>query len=334
VTAAQLGGRRGVILAALLLAAGIALPWLVYPVFAFNLLCWGLFAVSLDLLLGFGGLLSFGHALFWGGAAYAATLAISRLHAPFVVAVAAGVVYALVLAVIVGFVSVRRQGIYFAMITLAIAQIQFFFAFQFVSITGGENGIQTADRGWFFGYPIENDIAYYYLTLAIVALGAWFAIRVVRSPFGNVLGAMRENERRATSLGYHTARFKLAVFVMSGALAGLAGALFGIGNRLSGLDNVAWQTSGKVVMMTVLGGIGTIFGPIIGAGLFESLEYFVSKTVIGDKTNVVLGTVFAIVILAARRGIVGEILAARATRPSAPIAPSDEIASQRSKAIR
>ena len=321
-TAAHLDGRRGAILAAVLLAAGMVLPWVVYPVFAFNLICFGLFAVSLDLLLGFAGLLSFGHALFWGGAGYAATLTIARFHAPFLVAVAAGVLYALVVAVFVGFVSVRRQGIYFAMITLAIAQIQFFFAFQFVGLTGGENGIQITNRGWFFGYPIEGDIPYYYLTLALVALGVWFAIRVVRSPFGIVLGAMRENERRAVSLGYHTNRFKLAMFVMSGALAGLAGALFAIGNRLAGLDAVAWQTSGKVVMMTVLGGIGTIFGPVIGAGVFESLEYFVSKTAIGDKTNVVLGTVFAIVILVARRGIVGEILASVRKR-SAIVTPSE-----------
>jgi branched-chain amino acid transport system permease protein len=323
-TTTQLGGRRGFILAGVLLAAGIVLPWIVYPVFALDLLCFGLFAVSLDLLLGFAGLLSFGHALFWGGAGYAATLAIAHYHAPFVVAVAAGVAYALILAAVVGFVSVRRQGIYFA-----IAQIQFFFAFQFINLTGGENGIQITNRGWFFGYPIENDIPYYYLTLAIVALGVWFAVRVVRSPFGIVLGAMRENERRAISLGYHTNRFKLGMFVMSGALAGLAGSLFAIGNRLCGLDAVAWQTSGKVVMMTVLGGIGTIFGPIIGAGFFESLEYFVSKTAIGDKTNIVLGTVFAIVILGARRGIVGEILAF-STRRGVREAPSDEIASQRS----
>jgi len=313
---ASLGGRRGLLVGAALLAAGIVLPWVVYPVFAFNLICFGLFAVSLDLLFGFAGLLSFGHALFWGGAGYAATLVIKHYQAPFLIALGAGVAYALLLAVVVGFVAVRRQGIYFAMITLAIAQIQYFFAFQLVGLTGGENGTQTSTRGWFFGFPIERDIPYYYLTLAIVALGVWFAIRVVRSPFGVVLGAMRENERRAISLGYRTNRFKLATFVMSGALAGLAGALFAIGNRLSGLDGVMWQTSGKVVMMTVLGGIGTIFGPIIGAGLFESLEYFVSKTAIGDKTNVILGTIFAIVILVARRGIVGEILGATLRRRS------------------
>ena len=311
---ALLGGRRGVAIGLVLLAAGIALPWIIYPVFAFELLCWGLFAVSLDLLFGFAGLLSFGHALFWGGAGYAATIAIKYFNVPFLAAVGAGVAYALIAAAVVGYVSIRRQGIYFAMITLAIAQIQYFFAFELVWLTGGENGVQVPTRGWFFGYPIEGDIAYYYLTLAFVALGVAFAVRVVRSPFGTVLTAMRENERRAISLGYITNNFKLATFVMSGALAGLAGALFAIGNRLSGLDGVTWQTSGKVVMMTVLGGIGTIFGPIIGAGLFESLEYFVSKTAVGDKTNVVLGAVFAAIVLVARRGIVGEILHASMRR--------------------
>ncbi|MBV8602335.1 MAG: branched-chain amino acid ABC transporter permease [Candidatus Eremiobacteraeota bacterium] len=302
------------LVATIMLLLGILLPWVVYPVFAFDLIAFGLFAVSLDLLFGFAGLLSFGHALFWGGAGYASTLVIKLYHLPFLAAVGAGVLYALVLAAVVGFVAIRRQGIYFAMITLAIAQIQYFFAFELVWLTGGENGVQTTSRGWFFGYPIENDVAFYYLTLAIVVLGVWFAVRVVRSPFGSVLTAMRENERRAISLGYATARFKLVTFVMSGTLAGLAGALFAIGNRLSGLDGVAWQTSGKVVMMTVLGGIGTIFGPIVGAGIFESLEYFVSKTAIGDKTNIVLGTVFAVVILLARRGVVGEILAATIRR--------------------
>lgn len=314
---ASLGGKRGFAIGAILLAIAIALPWFVYPVFAFNLLCFGLFAVSLDLLFGFAGLLSFGHALFWGGAGYAATLLIKHYHAPFLIALAAGALYAFILACCVGFVAVRRQGIYFAMITLAIAQIQYFFAFELVGLTGGENGLQTTTRGWFFGFPIESDIPYYYLTLAIVVIGVWFAIRVVRSPFGVVLGAMRENERRAVSVGYRTNRFKLATFIMSGTLAGIAGSMFAIGNRLSGLDGVTWQTSGKVVMMTVLGGIGTIFGPVLGAGIFESIEYFVSKTAIGDKTNVVLGAVFAIVILVARRGIVGEILEATARRRTA-----------------
>ena len=313
-SAALLGGRRGTIIAALLLVVGLVLPWLVYPVFAFDLLCWGLFAVSLDLLFGFAGLLSFGHALFWGGAGYAATLVIKHYQWPFPAAVGAGMIYAFILAAFVGFVSVRRHGIYFAMITLAIAQIQYFFSFELVPLTGGENGVQTSTRGWLFGFPIESDIPYYYLTLLLVALGVWFAIRVVRSPFGTVLTAMRENEPRAISLGYATNRFKLATFVMSGTLAGLAGALFAIGNRLSGLDGVVWQTSGKVVMMTVLGGIGTIFGPILGAGVFEALEFFVSKTAIGDKTNLVLGLVFAVVVLLARRGIVGEILNATIRR--------------------
>ena len=301
-------GRRGLLAGGVLFAAGLVLPYVVYPVFAINLVCFALAAVSFDLLLGFTGLLSFGQAMFWGGAGYVATILIKGGTGSFVVAVLGAVAYALVLALAVGFVAVRRSGIYFAMITLAIAEIQYFLAFQLADLTGGENGIQIVSRGTLFGLSLEDDKVYYYLVLVVAALSVAFAVRVVSSPFGAVLAAMRENEVRARSVGYRTESFRLAAFVMSGALAGLAGSLFAIGNRLAGLDGVDWHTSGAIVMMTILGGIGTIFGPIVGAALFESLDYFVSKTPIGDKTNIVMGTVFAIVILVARRGIVGEIL--------------------------
>ncbi len=301
-------GRRGLLVGGMLFAAGLVLPYVVYPVFAINLVCFALAAVSFDLLLGFTGLLSFGQAMFWGGAGYVATILIKGGTGSFVVAVLGAVAYALVLALAVGFVAVRRSGIYFAMITLAIAEIQYFLAFQLADLTGGENGIQIVSRGTLFGLSLEDDKVYYYLVLVVAVLSVAFAVRVVSSPFGAVLAAMRENEVRARSVGYRTESFRLAAFVMSGALAGLAGSLFAIGNRLAGLDGVDWHTSGAIVMMTILGGIGTIFGPIVGAALFESLDYFVSKTPIGDKTNIVMGTVFAIVILVARRGIVGEIL--------------------------
>ncbi len=310
-TLALITGRRGLIAGAILLAIGIALPFVpgVYTVFAIELLCFALVAVAFDLLLGFTGLLSFGHALFWGGSGYVATILIGREGwTSFPAALLGGVAYAFVVSLVVGALTVRRSGIYFAMVTLAIAEIQYFMAYQLADLTGGENGTQIPTRGSFFGLSLENDHVYYYVVLAIVALCVMFAIRVVSSPFGAVLAAMRENEQRARSIGYNTNRFKLVAFVMSGTLAGLAGALFAIGNRLSGLDGVDWHTSGAIVMMTILGGIGTIFGPIVGAGLFESLEYFVSKTAIGDKTNLVMGVVFAVVILVARRGIVGEIL--------------------------
>jgi branched-chain amino acid transport system permease protein len=301
-------GRRGAVTASLLLLVGAALPFVVYPVFAIDVACFALVAVSFDLLLGFAGLLSFGQALFWGGGGYAATILLARGAPSFGLGVVAGTAYALVLAILVGAFAVRRSGIYFAMITLAIAQIQYFLAFQLVDLTGGENGLQIATRGTLFGLPLENDRVYYFVVFAFVIAGTAFAIRVVTSPFGTVLAAMRENEQRARSIGYDVERFKVAAFAMSGALAGLAGSLYAIGNRLSGLDGVDWHTSGAIVIMTILGGIGTIYGPIVGAGLYESLEYFVSKTPIGDKTNLVMGFVFALVILVARRGIVGEIL--------------------------
>ncbi len=317
-------GRRGLLVGAVLLTIGLVLPFVhgVYVVFAIDLLCFALVAVAFDMLLGFTGLLSFGHALFWGGAGYVASIAIAHGVGSFPLALLAGVAYAAILSLAVGALSVRRSGIYFSMITLAIGQIQYFLAFQLVDLTGGENGLQISTRGSFFGLSLDNDYAYYYLVLAVVALATAFAVRVVTSPFGAVLAAMRENENRAKSVGYDIDRFKLAAFVLSGTMAGLAGALFSLGNRLAGLDGVDWHTSGAIVIMTILGGIGTIYGPIVGAAVYQSLDFFVSKTPIGDKTNIVMGLVFAIVILVARRGIVGEILHRAFAR--APIVEADE----------
>ncbi|HEX3468066.1 MAG TPA: branched-chain amino acid ABC transporter permease [Candidatus Elarobacter sp.] len=313
-TAALLGSRRGAIVAILLAAIGVALPWMIYPVLAIDIVAYALFAVAFDLLLGFTGLLSFGHALFWGGAGYVATILIAHAGAPFPVAVIAALVYAALSAVVVGAIAIRSQGIYFAMITLALAQLQYFVAFQLGSLTGGENGVQVSSRGTLFGLGLDDDKVFYYAVLVVAALGVWFVVRVVRSPFGAVLGAMRENEQRAVALGFRVDRYKLVAFVLSGTLAGLAGVLFAVGNRLSGLDGVDWHTSGKVVMMTILGGIGTVFGPLVGAGIFESLDFFVSKTAIGDKTNIVMGTIFALCVLLFRRGIVGELLITRTKR--------------------
>ncbi len=301
-------GRRGLATGAVLLVLGALLPFVVYPVFAIDLVCFAIVAVSFDLLLGFTGLLSFGQAMFWGGGGYVATISIARLTHSFPLAVLGAMLFAFVLSALVGVFAVRRSGIYFAMITLAIAQIEYFLAFQLVDLTGGENGLQITTRGTLFGLSLENDRVYYYLVLIAAVLVVAFAVRVVTSPFGQVLAAMRENEPRARSIGYATDRFKLAAFVLSGTLAGFAGALYALGNRLSGLDGVDWHTSGAIVMMTILGGIGTIYGPIVGAAVFQSLDYFVSKTPIGDKTNLIMGFIFAVVILVARRGIVGEIL--------------------------
>jgi branched-chain amino acid transport system permease protein len=313
-TLALLGSRRGAIVAIVLAIIGALLPWFIYPVLAIDIVAYALFAVAFDLLLGFTGLLSFGHAMFWGGAGYVATILIAKAGAPFPVAVVAALVYAALSALVVGAIAIRSQGIYFAMITLALAQLQYFIAFQLGDWTGGENGVQVSSRGTLFGLGLDNDKAFYYAVLVVVALGVWFVVRVVRSPFGSVLGAMRENEQRAIALGFRVDRYKLVAFVLSGTLAGLAGVLFAVGNRLSGLDGVDWHTSGKVVIMTILGGIGTVFGPLVGAGVYESLDYFVSKTPIGDKTNIVMGTIFALCVLLFRRGIVGELLALRTRR--------------------
>ncbi len=325
-TLALIKGRRGALAGAVLLALGLVLPFVpgVYIVFAIDLVCFALAAVALDVLLGFTGLLSFGHALFWGGAGYVATLLIAHGVTSFPLAILAGVVYACVLSIVVGALSVRRSGIFFAMITLAIAEIQYFVVFQMSDLTGGENGLPVQTRGTFFGLPLENDVFYYYVALAALAIGVAFAVRVVTSPFGAVLAAMRENEVRAKSIGYDTDRFKLAAFVISGTLAGLAGALYTLGNRFAGTDGVDWHTSGAIVIMTILGGIGTIFGPVVGAALYQSLDFFVSKTAIGDKTNLVMGLIFAIVILVARRGLVGEILHATFAK-RAPLVEREEI---------
>jgi branched-chain amino acid transport system permease protein len=212
----------------------------------------------------------------------------------------------------------------FAMITLALARLQYFIVFQLRDVTGGENGLHIASRGTLFGLPLDAERPFYYFVLLCTALAITFAIRVINSPFGMLLAAMRENEQRARSVGYDVHRFKLVAFIMSGTMAGFAGSLYALNNRLVGLDVVDWHTSGKVVMMTILGGIGSIYGAVVGAGLYQSLDYFVSKTPVGDKTNLVMGTIFAIVILTARRGIVGEILARML--PGRTIVVEDEIA--------
>ncbi len=302
---------RTAVVAVVLGVLALVLPRVVYPVLAIDLICFALFAVSLDLLFGYVGLLSFGQALFWGGSGYVAAIILSRAHLDAALAVGAGMVYAAILALIVGLIAIRRTGIYFAMITLGIAQIQYFTAFQFTDLTQGENGLQLGARGTFFGLNVVNDTVFYYVALVLVALAVWFALRLTGSPFGSVLRAMRENEPRAVALGYRVNRYKLVVFVIAGALAGLAGGLYSVGNGLAGLDMVDWHTSGAVVMMAVLGGIGTIFGPIVGAVIYEALDYFVSKTAIGQETNLVMGVIFIACILLFRRGIIGSFLAGK-----------------------
>ncbi|HEY5340204.1 MAG TPA: branched-chain amino acid ABC transporter permease [Candidatus Aquilonibacter sp.] len=297
-----------VILVTVVALAALAAPKFMFPLVAIDMLCFGLFAVALDLLFGFVGLLSFGQAMFWGGAGYVAAILVERMHADATLAIGAAILYAALLALIVGTICVRRSGIYFAMITLGIAQIEYFIAVQLPNLTGGENGLPLETRGRFFGFPMENDVVFYFVVLAIVAICVALLFRVVNSPFGIVLSAISQNEQRAVALGYRVHRYKLAIFVMAGALSGLAGALFALANHLAGLEMLDWHTSGSVVMMAVLGGSGTLIGPIIGAAVYESLNYFVSKTPIGQQTDLVMGLIFAACVLAFRRGIAGGLL--------------------------
>ncbi|GLY78887.1 branched-chain amino acid ABC transporter permease [Actinoallomurus iriomotensis] len=293
---------RPVLLAAGLLVA-LALPWLIYPPVAMDMVCWALFAVAVDLLLGFTGLLSFGHAAFWGSSAYLTGLIALHSGLPFPVAVLGGALAAAVLAVPIGWLSVRRTGIYFAMVTLAFAQLVYFVANQWRGLTGGENGLQGIPRD-FFGVDLSDPFFFYYAGLPIAVLGLWFAWRVVRSPFGRVLVAVRDNPARARALGYPVDRYKLLAFVLSAGLSGLAGGLFTMGHGFVSLEEVYWTTSGQVVMMVVLGGIGTLWGGVLGAVLIVELGDYLS-TAGFEETGIVTGTVFALTVLVFRRGIWG-----------------------------
>ncbi|HXM19636.1 MAG TPA: branched-chain amino acid ABC transporter permease [Candidatus Tumulicola sp.] len=302
----RMSGGIGIWLAVVWLALGLALPWLVFPRLAADIVIWALFAVALDLLLGYAGLLSFGHAMFWGASSYLCGILIVRAHWSFVPAVLGGILAAVIIAAIVGAVSIRRQGIYFAMITLAFAQLVFFFANQFKDFTGAENGLQGVPRPWLFGLPVNDDRAFYYIALAFAVLGVAFALRVVHSPFGQVLTAIRENEPRAISLGYASNLYKFGAFVLSAALSGLAGSLYVIAHGFTSLDTVQWQTSGQVVIMTVLGGMGTIFGPMFGAALYLLINDRLST--LTNSPGFVMGALFIVVVSLFRRGIVGELI--------------------------
>jgi branched-chain amino acid transport system permease protein len=293
----------------LLLAAGLvaalALPWLVYPPVALDIAAWALFAVAVDLLLGFTGLLSFGHAAFWGTAAYATGLVALHTGLPFPFAVLAGAAVSALLALPIGYLSVKRSGIYFAMVTLAFAQLVYFVANQWRDLTGGENGLQGIPRD-FFGIDLSDPFWFYYAALPLLLLGAFAAWRIVRSPFGRVLVAIRDNPARAEALGYPVARYKLLAFVLSASLAGLAGGLHSVGHGLASLQDVHWTTSGKVVLIVVLGGIGTLWGAALGAALVVQLEDFLA-TAGFDGVGIVTGAVFVAVVLLFRRGMWGTV---------------------------
>lgn len=293
--------------AAWLIGLGVVLlilPRLIYPVLALDILAWGLFAVAFDLLFGFSGLLSFGHAAFWGTSAYVTAFLLS--HGQSVpVALLGGTASALLLAVPIGFLSVRSIGIYFSMITLAFAQMISFVALQWTDVTGGENGLQGFARPGFLGLDFSDSITRYYFCLVLFALGFYVAYRTVRSPFGQALQAVRDNEQRAQSIGYNPGRFKFTAFLISAALAGLAGSMFTFGHGVVSLDVLNWRTSGEVVMMTLLGGTGTLFGPVIGAGLVLLLRD--TLTTANLPVGIVTGLVFVLAVLFFRRGVVGTV---------------------------
>jgi branched-chain amino acid transport system permease protein len=290
-----------VVLFAILLVA----PFVVYPVFLMKALCFALFACAFNLLLGFGGLLSFGHAMFLGLAGYLSAHAAKVWGFPTELAILTGMATATVLGFLAGLLAIRRQGIYFAMVTLALAQMVFFFCLQ-APFTGGEDGIQSVPRGKLLGMvDLADNRTMYFFVLAIFAAGFFLVYRIVHSPFGQVLKAIRDNEPRAISLGYRTERYKLAAFVLSASLAGLAGATKAIVFQLASLTDVHWSMSGEVVLMTLLGGMGTIFGPVAGAFVIAAMESYLSD--LGAWVTIAQGIIFVVCVLAFRRGIVGEL---------------------------
>lgn len=287
------------------LAVVLALPWFVYPPVAMDIAAWALFAISVDLLLGYTGLLSFGHAAFWGTSAYTTGLIAIHAGVPFPVAVVGGAVCAMLLAVPTGYLAVRRTGIYFAMVTLAFAQMVYFIANQWRSVTGGENGLQGIPKAFFGVELVETESFYfYYAALPIILVGVAIAWRTVNSPFGRVMVAIRDNPARARALGYDVERYKIMVFVISAGLAGLAGGVFSASHGFASLQELIWTTSGKVVLITVLGGIGTLWGGPIGAALVVLLEDKLASSGF-NGIGIITGAIFVIIVLAFRHGIWG-----------------------------
>jgi branched-chain amino acid transport system permease protein len=284
---------------AILVLLVLAAPWVVYPVFAMKALCFALFACAFNLLLGYAGLLSFGHALFFGGASYASAHAALVWGWPPELAVLFATAVGAALGLVVGLIAIRRQGIYFAMITLALAQMFYFYCLR-ADFTGGENGIQAVPRG-----HLENRYAMYYFVAAVFVGGFLLVYRIIHSPFGQVLKAIRENEPRAISLGYKADRYKVLAFVLSAGLAALAGGTKAIVFQLASLTDVHWGMSGEVILMTLIGGMGTIFGPVAGAIFFTTIENYLSQT--GSWVLVVEGLIFVVCVIAFRRGMFGEL---------------------------
>ena len=297
--------RHQAVVFALMVGAFVVAPFVVYPVFLMKALCFALFACAFNLLIGYGGLLSFGHAAYLGSAGYVTAHAAKVWGWPPELAILAGVAGAAALGLVIGALAIRRQGIYFAMITLALAQMLYFFCLQ-APFTGGEDGIQSVPRGVLFGLvDLRNTLTMYFTVLAIFLAGFLLIYRTIHSPFGQVLKAIRENEPRALSLGYGADQYKLIAFVLSAALSGLAGGTKAIVFQLASLTDVHWTMSGEVVLMTLLGGLGTVFGPVAGAVIVIGLETYLAQ--LGAWVTVVQGTIFVLCVLAFRRGVVGEL---------------------------
>ncbi|MCQ1768410.1 branched-chain amino acid ABC transporter permease [Neorhizobium galegae] len=298
----QMIGR--VLLVAIVVAMLIA-PLAVYPLFLIKILCFVLFAAAFNLVLGYAGLLSFGHAAFFGGGAFIAAHAAKVWQWPFELAVLAGTVFATILGLVFGALAIRRHGIYFAMITLALAQMVYFMAVQ-MPFTGGEDGIQAVPRGYLLGViDLRNITAMYYTVLGGTVIGLVIIWRAVNSPFGHTLSAIRENETRVTSLGLKPERYKLIAFTLSAALSGFAGSLKAIAFQLASLVDVTWHMSGEVILMTLLGGMGTLIGPIVGATVVAGLEHFLSTS--GLPITFIIGLFFVICVMMFRRGMFGEL---------------------------
>jgi branched-chain amino acid transport system permease protein len=318
--------RATAILYALLGLFALSVPWLgIYPVFMMKLLCFAMFACAYNLLLGFGRMLSFGHAAFFGFAAYVSSWLITAHAFGPATAIVAAMAVAAALGLVIGGLAIRRHGIYFAMITLALGQLVYFVCLE-APFTGGENGLQGVPRGRLFGVlPLRSDLVLYYLVLAAFVAVFLFIRRVVHSPFGQVLKAIRENEPRAISLGYDSNRYKLVAFIISATLAGLAGSLNALVLGFATLSDVQQSTSGEVILMTLLGGTGTFFGPVAGAAIIVTLQEYLSD-IVGGWVTAIIGVIFVACVLSFRRGIVGELEALRLRRMDAmkkrPAAPA------------
>jgi branched-chain amino acid transport system permease protein len=297
---------RPLVGAALMLAILLIAPHLFYPVFLMKVLCFALFACAFNLLLGYVGLLSFGHAAFFGSAGYVTAYTVKAFNFDPIIGILLGVAVSSLLGLVIGWLAIRRSGIYFAMITLGFAQVVYFLSLQ-LQFTGGEDGIQGVPRGTLLGLvDLRDTMSMYYFVLVIFLCGFWLIYRTINSPFGQVLKAIRENEPRARSLGYDTDRFKLMAFVISAALSGLAGGTKSLVFQLASLTDVNWHMSGEVVLMTLLGGMGTVLGPAVGALLVVTLNNYLAG--FGSWVTIIIGVIFVACVLAFRRGIVGEIL--------------------------